>query len=174
MSASHTEGNPAAPPTPARAAHEHHYQASLAWTGARAGTTSSYQSYSREYEFWCGDKPRIRGSSDRHFRGDPTLYNPEELLVVALSSCHLLSYLAECARAGVRVVAYDDDASGTMSPRDGKLRLVDVLLRPRVTVAKGTNLERAQALHERAHDECFIANSVNFPVRHEATIAVER
>src|SRR5829696_6983701 len=96
--------------------HERHdYAATLVWTGARAGATTSYQSYSREYEFRVGGKPAMRGSADPHFRGDPSLYNPEDLLVASLSSCHLLSYLAECARAGVHVVAYEDDATGVMT-----------------------------------------------------------
>ena len=150
----------------------HEYSATLVWTGASKGPTSSYQSYSREYEFRAGDKPAIRGSADPHFRGDTTLYNPEELLVVALSTCHLLSYLAECARAGVHVVAYEDSAAGVMSVRDGKLRFTSVVLRPRVTVAAGTNVEKATALHHDAHEGCFIANSVNFPVTNEPTIVV--
>jgi organic hydroperoxide reductase OsmC/OhrA len=151
---------------------QHDYAATLVWTGARNGPTSSYQSYSREHEFQCGDKPPIRASADPHFRGDPALYNPEELLVASLSSCHLLSYLAECARAGVHVVGYEDHASGVMTMRDGRLRFTEVTLRPRVTVAPGTDLDRARELHHPAHDDCYIANSVNFPVRHEPTIVV--
>ena len=150
----------------------HEYASTLVWTGARNGPTSSYQSYSREYEFQVGDKPRLTGSADPHFRGDPALYNPEEMLVVALSSCHLLSYLADCARAGVHVVAYEDKATGTMAMRDGKLRFVEVTLHPRVTVAEGSNVDRALELHHDAHEGCFIASSVNFPVRHEPTIVV--
>lgn len=150
----------------------HNYLATLVWTGARNGPTTSYQAYSREYEFHVGDKPTIRGSADPHFRGDPTLYNPEELLVVSLSSCHLLSYLADCARAGIHVVSYEDHAEGTMAIKDRKMRFTDVLLRPRVTVAQGTDLAKARALHESAHEGCFIASSVNFPVRHEATVIV--
>ena len=153
--------------------HERHeYRSALVWTGARAGGTTSYQSYSRDYEVRCGDKPPIVASADPHFRGNASLYNPEELLVASLSGCHLLSYLADCARAGVVVVAYEDDAHGTMAFHDGRLRFTDVLLRPRVTVARGTDVEKAHALHEKAHEECFIASSVNFPVRHEATIVV--
>ena len=151
--------------------HERHeYSANIVWTGARAGPTTSYQSYSREYEFRSGGKPPLHGSADPYFRGDPALYNPEDLLVVALSACHLLSYLADCARAGVHVLAYEDHAHGSMSFHDGKLRFTEVTLRPRVTVAKGTNVEKALLLHEKAHDGCYIASSVNFPVRHEATI----
>src|SRR3954464_6203918 len=84
----------------------HEYAANILWTGSRQGTTSSYQAYSREYEFHVGSKAVIRGSADPHFRGDPSLYNPEELLVVALSTCHLLTYLADCARAGIHVLSY--------------------------------------------------------------------
>jgi organic hydroperoxide reductase OsmC/OhrA len=153
--------------------HERHdYAATLVWTGARAGATTSYQAYSREYEYRVGMKPVMRGSADPVFRGDASLYNPEELLVASLSSCHLLSYLAVCARAGVHVVAYEDNAAGVMTVKDGAVRFTDVLLRLQVTVAKGTDIEKARALHDKAHDECYIANSVNFPVRHEVTIIV--
>jgi organic hydroperoxide reductase OsmC/OhrA len=154
------------------AGERHEYNTVLVWTGAAAGPTRSYQSYSREYEFRSAGKPAIRGSADPHFRGDASLYNPEELLVVALATCHLLSYLAECARAGVRVVSYEDDARGTMTFKDGALRFTEVLLRPRVTVAPGTDLEKARRLHEAAHAGCYVANSVNFPVRHEAVVAI--
>jgi organic hydroperoxide reductase OsmC/OhrA len=150
----------------------HDYAATLVWTGARDGPTNSYQSYSREHEVQCNTKPPVRLSADPHFRGDARLYNPEELLVVSLSSCHLLSYLAECARAGVHVLAYEDRASGVMTVRDGKLRFTEVVLRPRVTIAPGVDVDRARALHGPAHDDCYIANSVNFPVRHEPTIVV--
>src|SRR6478752_5411032 len=118
----------------------HEYSANIVWTGARVGPTTSYQAYSREYEFRSGNKPVLRGSADPHYRGDPALYNPEDMLVVALSACHLLSYLADCARGGVHVVAYEDDASGVMEMKDGKLRFTEVTLHPRVTVAKGTDV----------------------------------
>jgi organic hydroperoxide reductase OsmC/OhrA len=148
----------------------HTYSIKLTWTGARQGPTSSYQAYSREHEFQGDGKPSMRVSADPQFRGDATLYNPEELLVVALSSCHMLSYLTECARGGVHVVSYDDDASGTMAVKDGKMRFVSVLLRPRVVIARGSDIERARGLHAHAHDDCYIANSVNFPVRNEAFV----
>lgn len=148
----------------------HHYAARLVWTGARQGPTTTYQSYSREYEFQCNGKAAISGSADPLYRGDPTLYNPEELVVAALSSCHLLSYLAECARGGVHVVSYEDDATGVMAVKDGKMRIVEVVLRPKVRIARGCDLERARGLHEKAHEECFIASSVNFPVRHEESV----
>jgi organic hydroperoxide reductase OsmC/OhrA len=149
-------------------AHAHHYQARVRWRGA----TTSYRAYSREYEFSVDNKPTLQGSADPHFLGDAALYNPEDLLVVSLSTCHLLTYLAECARDGVTVVAYEDDASGTMAMKDGAMRFTDVLLRPHVTITPGSDADKAKALHAKAHAECFVANSVNFPVRYEPTIVV--
>ena len=158
---------PTAKPT---RSHQHIYRAALAWTGAAEGPTTSYQSYSREYRVEIPGKPAFQGSADQAFRGDPALVNPEDLLVVALSSCHMLSYLALCARAALPVVSYTDEAQGTMDMRDGKIRFVEVVLRPRVVVGKGAELERARKLHEDAHGLCFIANSVNFPVRNEPQV----
>ena len=151
--------------------HVHNYQATLEWIGAAAGATTSYQTYSREYRVDIPGKPSFRGSADPAFRGDPALCNPEDLLVVALSSCHMLSYLALCARVRLPVVSYVDACTGTMDMKDGKIRFVEVVLRPRVVVAKGANLEQARQLHASAHGECFIANSVNFPVRNEPQVA---
>src|ERR1700749_979781 len=91
----------------------HTYSAKISWTGARQGPTTTYQGYSREYTYQSEGKPPAIGSADPQFRGDAGLYNPEDMLVVGLSTCHLLSYLAECARGGVHVVSYEDEASGT-------------------------------------------------------------
>ena len=148
----------------------HRYNARLTWTGAARGPTTDYKAYSREFGVAIAGKPALTGSADPTFRGDPALHNPEDLLVVALSSCHMLSYLAECALAGIAVVAYEDDAEGTMAMAEGRIRFTEVVLRPRVVIAAGADRARAEALHQRAHDVCFIANSVNFPVRHEATV----
>jgi organic hydroperoxide reductase OsmC/OhrA len=151
-------------------AHGHTYAISLTWTGAADGPTASYRAYSREYLAEVAGKPPLRGSADPLFRGDAGLLNPEDLLVVALASCHMLSYLAECARSGVAVLSYADSASGTMARRDGILAFTEVVLRPRVTIAAASNLEKAVTLHGKAHEECFIAASVNFPVRHEPIV----
>lgn len=150
----------------------HSYAARLTWTGASAGGTSDYKTYSREYRVDFDGKPSMTGSADPAFRGDPKLHNPEELLVVALSSCHMLSYLALAALEGLVVTAYTDDAGGTMQEEGRGGRFTEVVLRPRVTVAAGSDLARAEALHEEAHRICYIANSVNFPVRHEAEITL--
>jgi len=150
----------------------HRYDAHLRWTGARNGAAVEYKTYSREYVLDIAGKPSLTGSADVHFRGDAALHNPEDLLVGALAACHLLSYLAECARAGIAVVAYTDEAYGEMTLIAGKMRFREVVLQPRVVVAAGTDLDAALRLHERAHGECFIANSVNFPVRHAAQVHV--
>ncbi len=149
----------------------HHYAAKLIWTGAAAGPTSDYRSYSREYRVEFAGKPAMTGSADPAFRGDPALHNPEDLLVVALSSCHMLSYLALAALEGIQVVAYEDSASGTMQQEGRGGHFTEVVLRPRVLLAPGSDLARAEALHKAAHETCFIANSVNFPVRHEAAVS---
>jgi organic hydroperoxide reductase OsmC/OhrA len=151
-------------------AHIHSYSAKITWTGAAQGPTASYQSYSREYLVEIPGKPALRGSADATFRGDPALHNPEDLLVVALSTCHMLSYFAECARAGIKVVAYEDQATGTMAMKDKKIRFTEVMLNPRVTIAADSDADKATALHEQAHEQCFIASSVNFPVHHDAVV----
>lgn len=149
---------------------EAHYHARLVWSGGALGPTKSVDGYSREFRAEFKAKPPFRGSADPAFHGDPALYNPEDLLVSALSACHMLSYLAVCAHAGIAVVSYEDAAVGTLARRDGRARFVDVLLRPKVVLEPGSNIEKASALHEKAHDICVIANSVNFPVRHEADV----
>jgi len=151
---------------------QHHFECRLVWTGAAKGGTTNYEAYSRECRVDIAGKPSIRGSSAAVFRGDPSLPNPEDLLVASLSMCHFLSYVALCARGGVNVVSYEDEASGTMSRFERGFHFTDVLLRPRVTIAAGSDAEKARVLHEKAHDTCFIASSANFPVRHEPVIKV--
>lgn len=151
---------------------EHLYKATLVWTGENAGPTMSYQSYSREYRVELPGKPPFTGSADPTFLGDGKLYNPEDLLLAALSACHMLSFLALAAREKLLVRSYRDEAVGTMAIKDGKMRFVSVLLHPHVVIAEPDKLERAKALHTRAHAECFIANSVNFPVGNDPAVTV--
>ena len=151
---------------------DHRFECRLVWTGARHGGTTGYEAYSREYRVDIPGKVSIRGSSAPAFRGDPALPNPEDLLVAALSACHFLSYVAYCARDGVNVIAYEDEATGLMQRVDRVTKFTDVLSKPRVTVAPGSDVEKARALHEKAHHGCFIASSVNFPVRNEPEIVV--
>mgnify|MGYP001275825157 CR=1 FL=1 len=151
----------------------HAYAVHLTWTGARQGPVKDYAGYSRAYALAIAGKPTLAGSADPLFRGDPAVHNPEDLLVGALAGCHMLTYLALCARAKIIVTAYEDAAGGTMVLEGGGGRFTEVVLRPRVTVAAGTDVEKARALHAAAHHDCFIAASVNFPVRHEPEVIVE-
>lgn len=150
---------------------DHAYELAIRWTGNVGAGTSSYRSYERDYEVAAAGKPVLCASADPHFRGDGGRYNPEELLLAALSGCHLLSYLHLCADAGIVVHSYADRASGTMSAtREGGGAFREVVLRPDVTVVGEQAVAEATSLHARAHERCFIANSVNFPVRHEPVV----
>lgn len=150
----------------------HLYHTNVRWTGNRGTGTSEYTAYGRDHVILAAGKPPVLGSSDPTFRGDGTRYNPEELLVASLSACHMLSYLHLCASAGVEVEEYTDDAEGVMETGPGGSgRFTLVTLHPAVSVRAGTAVE-ATALHEEAHRNCFIANSVNFPVRCEPSIRV--
>lgn len=147
---------------------EHAYATRLRWTGDRGGGTASYRAYGREHVISAAGKPDLAGSADTAFRGNADRWNPEELLVAALSSCHMLFYLHLCAEAGAVVVAYEDEASGVMAmAADGGGEFREVVLRPRVTIAAADMAAVAEAQHERANALCFIARSVNFEVRHE-------
>lgn len=152
----------------------HTYSTRTEWTGNLGTGTSGYRAYTRDHEISTAGKSAIPASSDPAFRGDPSRYNPEELLVASLSSCHMLWYLHLCADAGVVVTNYADDATGTMAEtEDGGGHFVEVTLRPRVRVAAGADRDLAARLHDRAHHLCFIANSVNFPVTCEPSIDEE-
>jgi organic hydroperoxide reductase OsmC/OhrA len=150
----------------------HRFECRLVWTGAMKGPTANYDTYSREYRVDFQGKPSIRGTAAPAFRGDPALHNPEDLLVAALSGCHALSYLALCARGGIQVTGYEDEVYGTMERVNGVVKFTEVVLHPKVTIAPGSDAEKARALQEKAHAICFIASSVNFPVRNESTISV--
>lgn len=154
----------------------HHYSIETRWTGNTGSGTAGYRTYERDHEIGAeGKATTVFGSSDRAFRGNAARYNPEELLVAALSACHMLSALHLCADAGIVVTAYSDAATGTMEERaDGSGRFVEALLRPRMTITDSARVEEAGALHERAHELCFIANSVSFPVRVEPVVLAGR
>ncbi|HCS60663.1 MAG TPA: peroxiredoxin [Microbacterium sp.] len=150
---------------------EHNYSLTATWTGNTGTGTSGYRDYSRDVTIRVEGKPELLASADKPFRGDSARWNPEDLLIASLSECHLLSYLHACVVAGVVVVSYRDNATGVMT-EDGKSggAFTDVLLRPEVVVAEASMIEAAERAHNDAHRMCFIANSVNFPVRHEATV----
>ena len=146
----------------------HHYALTIQWTGNKGTGTSHYRAYDRQHTIKKENAPEIDGSSDPAFRGDKTKYNPEDLLVASLSSCHLLWYLHLCAEAGVIVVNYMDNATGTMEETaDGGGKFTEVTLHPIVTVTQVSMIDKANELHKKANELCYIANSVNFPVKHE-------
>lgn len=152
-------------------ARKHFYEITVTWTGNSGTGTSSYRDYERSYDLSSPGKTSIAGSSDPASRGNRTRWNPEDLLVASLAACHKLWYLHLCAEAGIIVHAYVDAAKGVMEEApDGTGKFTQVTLRPRVTVAEGADKEKALSLHESAHSNCFIANSVNFPVLCEPTI----
>ncbi len=147
---------------------EFRYAAVVEWTGNLGQGTDSYTSYQRAYDILVPGKPPIPGSSDPDFRGDPERTNPEELLVAAISSCHMLWFLHLCSEAGICVTAYRDHAQGSMRlGADGGGQFEEVVLRPDVRIAAGDDISKIEALHATAHERCFIANSVNFPIRIE-------
>ena len=147
---------------------QHNYQLEIKWTGNNGTGTSGYRDYERSYLISGDNKTEIQGSSDPAFSGDKSKYNPEELLLAALSGCHMLSYLHLCAVNGVIVTGYTDNAKGIMmqSP-DGNGRFQEVTLQPKVTVAETSMIVKANELHQKANELCFIASSVNFPVHHK-------
>jgi organic hydroperoxide reductase OsmC/OhrA len=150
----------------------HRYRTTLHWTGNRGTGTATYRGYARDHEIAADAKPAIAGSSDPAFLGNPGRWNPEELLLASVCACHQLWYLHLCAAAGIVVTAYEDQAEGTMvEDADGGGRFTEIVLRPHVTLQDPSDQQRARALHHEANARCFIANSLNFPVRHQPEFA---
>jgi organic hydroperoxide reductase OsmC/OhrA len=152
---------------------QHSYDVTVTWTGNQGTGTSHYRAYDRTHTVTTAGRPDLLGSADPTFHGDRERWNPEQLLLAALSQCHLLSYLHVCVNEGVVVTDYVDEATGSMTTDpDGSGRFTEVLLRPRVTVADGSMVAAAEKAHHRANRLCFIANSVRFPIRHEPETVV--
>jgi organic hydroperoxide reductase OsmC/OhrA len=152
----------------------HHYKTTIEWTGNKGTGTSNYRDYERSHTISVENKPVIEGSSDPAFRGDKTKYNPEEMLLSSLSSCHMLWYLHFCSEAGIIVTDYIDNAIGTMEETtNGSGHFTEVVLNPIVTITDETQTEKAKELHTKANEFCFIANSVNFPVKHSPKILIK-
>ncbi len=148
---------------------QHRYEVNVEWTGNRGEGTSSYRAYDRTHVIQAGTKPPIPGSSDPAFRGDADHWNPEDLLVASVSACHKLWYLHLCAEAGIAVQHYRDTAEGLMVESADGGRFTKIVLRPHVVIRAGDDAELAERLHHAAHAQCFIANSVNFPIDCEPT-----
>ena len=151
----------------------HTYTTVVTWTGNQGTGTSGYRDYERAHDVAASGRAVILGSSEPMFRGDPSRWNPELLLVASLSQCHMLWFLHLVADAGVVVTAYVDEAVGTMTEQAGEAgQFTEVTLRPRVTVTSAAMTQTVQLLHPRANELCYIARSVNFPVHHESTVDV--
>jgi organic hydroperoxide reductase OsmC/OhrA len=152
---------------------EHRYALTVRWTGNLGAGTAAYRGYSRDHDVEIPGLPVLRGSADPAFHGDRNRCNPEQLLLAALSQCHMLSFLHVAVKHGLVVTAYEDHASGLMrTNRDGSGQFESVTLKPRVTVAGPAAAELLEELHTEANKLCFIARSVNFPVLHEPSAAV--
>jgi organic hydroperoxide reductase OsmC/OhrA len=151
----------------------HNYDISVSWTGNRGVGTSELRAYGRDHDVIAVGRPVIAASSDPEYRGDSSRWNPELEFVTALSQRHMLWYLHLCADEGINVISYSDDAHGTMTQAsNGSGHFTEVVLRPKVTVRSSAMIEAAMRLHQEAHAKCFIANSVNFPVRYEPAVTV--
>ncbi len=151
----------------------HTYSSHIEWTGNTGQGTEHYRAYTRDWQVTVSGKPPIPCSNDPLLGGNPGLMNPEDLLLSALSGCHMLWYLHLAAEAGIVVTAYEDTPEGIGEVgRGGAGRFLRATLRPRITVKPGADLTRAEAIHHEIHKVCFIARSVNFPVAIEAAFTV--
>lgn len=147
----------------------HRFEGDLRWTGS-ARQAEGGLTLERAFTIEFPGKAPIAGSSPAVFNGDDRFHNPETLMVSSLMACHHLTYLAVCERAGIALASYADHAVGTLAIRDGKMRMVEVVLRPRVRVTDAAHIERATELHAKAHANCFMSNSVDFEVKVEPTV----
>lgn len=154
---------------------QHRYTVTVEWTGNRGQGTSGYRSYERDHEVRAEHAPTIAGSSDRAFHGNPSRWNPEQLLVAAASQCHMLSYLHQAAVNGLVVIGYVDHPSAVMTEDGaGGGRFTEIALHPLVTITDPAQVELAEQLHGPASQNCFIANSLALPVGHESRTMVRR
>ena len=151
-------------------ANTHTYTAQIAWTGNRGDGTRRYKGYDRTWRIATPGKLPIECSNDPLLGGDPAKPNPEDLLLASLAGCHMLWYLHLASIAGIVVSAYEDTPTGVGETGErGEGRFLRAVLRPKITVERGADLTRADALHGEVHHYCFIARSVNFPIAYEAS-----
>lgn len=155
-------------------AKEHNYSLTIKWTGNTGKGTAGYAAFERSHTIIVDNKVDIAASSDPAFRGDSSKHNPEELLLASVSSCHMLWYLHLCAEAGIIVTDYVDNAAGIMAEtQNGSGKFTEITLHPIVTIKEIVMKEKANDLHKKANEMCFIANSLNFPVQHKSIIKCE-
>src|SRR5215213_7756768 len=148
--------------------HTHTYRATLTWEGS---TADGYDHYDRTHRVTVPPaSDALTLSSDPAFKGDPDKPNPEQLLLAAASSCQLLSFLALAARSRIEVLAYEDDAEASMPEDDLPVRITQIKLRPRITVGPDANVDRVYRLVDKAHADCYIANTLNAEMRIDAQV----
>lgn len=151
----------------------HQYTSKVTWTGNRGSGTMDYRAYDRYFNIQIDGKPEIKGCSDSAFSGDKSVHNPEDLLLSAVASCHMLWYLHLCSENSIVVLEYSDEAQATMQEeKDGSGRFQSITLSPNVKIASGGNIERAEMLHQEAGKMCFIANSLNVPITYQPSTSV--
>ncbi len=150
--------------------HRHTFEGTLHWSGGSHADEDGKLKLARAFVVRFKDKATIEGSSPAIFNGDEARHNPETLMVASVMSCHHLTYLAVCERANIEVLEYNDSATGTLAVKDGKMRMVEIVLWPQVRIANGTQLEQARELHAKAHANCFMSNSVNFEIKVQPTV----
>jgi organic hydroperoxide reductase OsmC/OhrA len=152
---------------------KHLFKAEVNWTSNQNLSDSTKRFYNKSHQIKIEGKPILNVSAAKSFKGDPELYNPEDLLLSSLVSCHMMSYLYVCSQKGIEVLEYSDNAEATLEvSEDGSGRFVEVLLKPKVKISNHDKIELAVELHKRANQLCFIANSCNFPVLHEASCEI--
>jgi len=149
---------------------KHLFKAAINWTSNQNQEQSGRKFYSKSHQIKIEGKPVLDVSAAKAFKGDPELYNPEDLLLSSLVSCHMMSYLYVCSQNGIEVVDYSDNAEAILEVApDGSGRFTEVRLNPKVKIANPDKIQEALELHTKANQLCFIANSCNFPVLHDAT-----
>jgi organic hydroperoxide reductase OsmC/OhrA len=150
---------------------EHHYTVAVKWTGNRGTGTSHASEYDRANTLSIAGKPDLLCSSDPAFRGDSTKYNPEDMLLASVSQCHMLWHLHLCADAGVVITDYTDNPTAIMveASAEGRGRFTEITLHPTVVVTEEWMIAKANELHAKANEMCFISNSCNFPIHHQPT-----
>jgi organic hydroperoxide reductase OsmC/OhrA len=152
---------------------KHLFKATAKWTSRQTQEDSSKRFYTKSHKILIEGKSVLNVSAAKAFKGDPALYNPEDLLLSSLVSCHMMSYLYVCSQNGIEVLEYSDNAEAMLEvSSDGSGRFVEVRLNPKVKILNQDKVEMALALHKKANQLCFIANSCNFPVLHNASCEV--
>ncbi len=145
---------------------KHLFKAALNWSKDNGKSIRYTKNHTISFE----GKEALTISAAKAFKGDPSLHNPEDLLLSSLMSCHMMSYLYICAQHQIEVIDYQDQAIATLETNEnGSGRFIEVRLNPQVTISNGEQIALANTLHHQAHQLCFIANSCNFPILHQAT-----